>query len=48
MAASDLTWRRVDAIESEALLELEILVSWTSFRGSWGGGISEASKTVWG
>jgi hypothetical protein len=33
MAASDLTWWRVDAIESEALLELEILVSWIRFVG---------------
>jgi hypothetical protein len=45
MAASGLTWRRADAIESEAVLELEILVSWTRFVG---GGISEASKTVLG
>ena len=45
MAASDLTWWRVDAIESEALLKLDILVSWTRFVG---GGISEASKTVLG
>jgi hypothetical protein len=38
MAASDLTWWRVDAIEWEALLKLEILVPWTRFVG-WGGNI---------
>ena len=48
MAASDLTWRRLDAIESERLLELDILVSWIRFVGGGeGGGYQRLRRRFW-